>query len=133
MSARNRRGLCAYCRQEKELTRDHVPPKILFSKPCPPDMLTVPSCDECNQSFKANDEYTRAAIALDIRAASHSDVIGSLATLMRSLRRPEARGFARYFASQMETIPVLGPNGVPIQKLTQDVKRVDATGERIVR
>jgi hypothetical protein len=107
--------------------------KDSFSKPCPPDMLTVPACNECNQSFKGNDEYTRAVLAFDVRAASHRDVIGSLTTLMRSFQRPEARRFAQYFSSQMEPIPVLGVNGMPIHKLTQDVRRIDATGERIVR
>jgi hypothetical protein len=96
-------------------------------------MLTVPACNECNQSFKANDEYTRAALAFEVRAASHRDVIGSLSPMTRSLQRPEARKFTEYLFSQMEPIPVLGVNGNPIQKLKQDVRRIDATGERIVR
>jgi hypothetical protein len=33
------RGECVYCGRERELTRDHVPPWCLFSKPRPNDLI----------------------------------------------------------------------------------------------
>jgi hypothetical protein len=133
MSARNRKGICAYCGRERKLTRDHVPPRVLFSKPFPHDMLTVPACDECNHSFKRDDEYTATVIGLDVRAAPHRDVIGKMSEMARSLQYPEARGLAKYLASHTEPSPILGVNGAHIGKLTQDLRRINATGERIIR
>jgi hypothetical protein len=110
-----------------------VPPRILFSKPCPQNMLTVPACADCNELFKMDDEYTRAVIALDVRAATHKDVIGSLATLMRSLHDPRAVGFAKYLNREMSPTPILAANGARITKLALDLRRVNATGEHMVR
>lgn len=47
---------CIYCGQFAD-TKDHVPLKCLFEKPYPPNLLTVPSCQLCNQSFSKDEEY----------------------------------------------------------------------------
>ena len=133
MIGRNRKGICAYCGQERKLTKDHVPPRIFFSKSCPSAMLTVPACEECNQSFKKDDEYTGLVLALDIRAATHRDVIGNLSDMMRTLQYPQGRGFAKYLGRQTTLSPILGTNGVQVRKLTRDLNRLAATGERLVR
>ena len=66
--AKTRRGICAYCGKEKNLTRDHVPPKVLLAEPYPANLLTVPACHECNRRFQRDDDYTRSMLALDLRA-----------------------------------------------------------------
>jgi len=132
VSARNRKRACAYCGEEKKLTRDHVPPRVFFSKPCPDRMLVVPACFGCNQGYKADDEYTRIALALDVRAASHRDVIGSLSALLRSLQYPEGRKFSQYLGRQMSPAAIFGGSGAPIGRMTQDRRRLNATGEHIV-
>src|SRR5438128_12075787 len=58
MSMRNKRGICVYCGREKKLTMDHVPPKLLFASPYPPNLPTVPYCRDCNASFQKDDDYT---------------------------------------------------------------------------
>jgi hypothetical protein len=133
MSPRNRKGTCAYCGKQRTLTRDHVPPRILFSKPCPSAMLTVPACEECNKSFKNDDEYTAMVLALDIRAATHRDVIGNLSAMMRRLQYPKGRGFTEYLGAQTRLSPILGTNGLPVRRLTRDPNRLAATGKRLVR
>ncbi len=50
------RKRCAYCGAKKAPTRDHVPPKCLFLRPLPGNMITVPSCKKCQGSSK-DDEY----------------------------------------------------------------------------
>ena len=40
---------------KKNLTTEHVPPKSLFPKPRPSNLITVPSCESCNVRF-AQDE-----------------------------------------------------------------------------
>ena len=55
---------CALCGLEKDdLTREHVPPKSVFPSPRPENTITVPSCHDCNSSFKLDDEYFRLLIA----------------------------------------------------------------------
>ena len=48
---------CAYCNSENANTADHVPPKGLFPKPRPSDLITVPSCLSCNGEASSDEEY----------------------------------------------------------------------------
>lgn len=123
MSARNRKGICAYCGQEKKLTTDHVPPKLLFAKPCPANMLTVPACSDCNKGFKNDDEYSRTVLALDLRSATHRDVIGSLPAVLRSLQYPDARGFAQYLGRQAKSSGLVSKSGATVRFWSCYVKR----------
>lgn len=56
------RNKCAYCSQEAT-TKDHVVPRCLLEKPFPPNLMTVPSCQECNAGFKNDEEYFLAVMA----------------------------------------------------------------------
>ncbi len=47
---------CCYCGKNSE-SRDHIPSKNLLEKPFPDNLLTVPSCIKCNQSFSLDEEY----------------------------------------------------------------------------
>ena len=57
---KKKKGLCVYCREVKEITKDHVPPKGFFPQPRPLDMITVPSCVECNEGTQEDEDYFRA-------------------------------------------------------------------------
>jgi len=134
MSAKNRHRVCAYCRQLKKATVDHVPPKLLLEQPFPPNLLTVPACRDCNEGFKADDEYARTVIGLDVRASKNTAAQSNLPAIIRSLQRPDARGFAEYIASQSTPSAILGPDGNPLgQTIDVDRKRVDASGAHLVR
>lgn len=54
--------ICIYCQAREGGTRDHVPPKQLLRKPYPTNLLTVPSCNECNSSFSLDEEYFRLMV-----------------------------------------------------------------------
>lgn len=134
MSAKNKHRTCAYCRKFKKSTVDHVPPKLLLEQPFPPNLLTVPCCSDCNQGFKLDDEYTRTVIGLDVRASKNAAAQFNLPAIIRSLQRPDAKGFADYIASQTSASAVLGPDGNPLgQMIEPDRKRVDNSGARIIR
>src|SRR5690349_7367788 len=49
-------NISAYC-AGPPTTRDHVPSKVLLSKPYPPNLREVGCCYDCNQSFSADEEY----------------------------------------------------------------------------
>src|SRR2546427_8377223 len=91
---------CIYCGTDKDLTVDHVPPKLLLMRPYPPNLITVPACETCNKSFQKDDEYTRTMLAVDVRASKNTAAQSNLPAVLRSLQRPNARGFAEYLAKQ---------------------------------
>ena len=49
-------GRCVYCGGEPS-TRDHVPSKVLFDEPFPPNLPVVQACKTCNNSFSADEQY----------------------------------------------------------------------------
>ena len=63
--SRSKEGSCIYCGIVGAMTDDHVPPKCLFTKPRL-GLITVPSCEQCNGSFKLDDEYFRLAITTGV-------------------------------------------------------------------
>jgi hypothetical protein len=134
VSLKNKPGFCTYCEKQKKLTVDHVPPKVLLVKPYPANLLTVPACRDCNESFMKDDEYTRTVIALDVRAAKNSVAKEKLPAVIRSLQRTDAKGFADYLARQSRFSTILGPDGAPMgQTIEVDRGRVNKTGARIMR
>ena len=44
-------------------TKDHIPPRCIFPDPKPTDLITVPSCQECNSASQLDDEYFRWFVA----------------------------------------------------------------------
>lgn len=79
---------CIYCQSQKGTTRDHVPPKELLRKPYPRNLLTVPSCAECNETYSIDEEYFRLTIVglLCHRSEAESLFDGPLSRSMN--RRP---------------------------------------------
>lgn len=52
--------VCYNCgKSAKKLSRDHIPPKCFFRPPLPTDLITVPCCKKCNESFSLDDEAFR--------------------------------------------------------------------------
>ena len=60
---------CYLCRSTTNLTKDHVPPKNLFPKPRPKNLITVPCCRTCNESFSKADERFRAFVATPVNSS----------------------------------------------------------------
>jgi hypothetical protein len=50
---------CYLCGEAKSITNDHVPPKGFFPEPRPSNLITVPCCTRCNNSFSKDDEAVR--------------------------------------------------------------------------
>lgn len=51
--------ICVLCGKRPATTKDHVPPKTIFLKPRPNDMIKVPSCFSCNNDgSKADEEFS---------------------------------------------------------------------------
>jgi hypothetical protein len=64
--------ICAYCGQNTATTKDHVFPLCLFTQPLPANMITVPACDQCNNSKSGDDHYVRDMLVTDYRTFHNS-------------------------------------------------------------
>ena len=62
------KGQCYLC-PNPATTDDHIPPKGIFKKPRPDNLIKVPACEKCNNNTKLDDEYFRLVVA----AASNDD------------------------------------------------------------
>lgn len=87
---------CIYCGTDRDITVDHVPPKLLLAQPYPANLITVPACFQCNQSFQKDDEYLRTMLCIDVRAQGNTVAQSNLPAVLRSLQRANARAFAEY-------------------------------------
>ena len=129
-----KRERCIYCGADEDLTVDHVPPKLLLMRPYPPNLITVPACRTCNQSFQKNDEYLRATLSPDLRVTRNLAAQSNLDAVWRSLRKPEARDFAEYLGSKASLTTILNQFGTPMgQVMELDYPRLECAGLRLVR
>jgi hypothetical protein len=76
----------------------------------------------------------RTMLAVDVRASKNSAAQSNLPAVLRSLRRPDARGFAEYLAKQANSGAILGQDGSPMGQVFElDKARFNKTGERFIR
>jgi hypothetical protein len=128
-------GSCAYCGKNGPLTRDHIPPKSLFAKPLPPDLITVGCCFECNNDPSKDDEYFRLALSIryDVDRSQAKDAAESA---LRSLRRKEQQGFTRSFLSSTREVDIYTKDGQYLGtggEYDVDLERLNLVATRIIR
>lgn len=127
---------CIYCGAKDDLTRDHVPPKNLFIKPYPPNLLTVPACKDCNESYTLDDEYFRIAVSAEANRNKHpmgskiwwDKVFGS--TLVRSpkLKSVLAENISRvkrkiYNDRLLKNIPILNMDANRVNNILKKITK----------
>lgn len=115
---------------------DHIPPKSLFPRPLPNDLITVPACAKCNGEASKDDEYFRLALQVREGIAEHPDVMKSRPTLIRSLEKPEAKGMRNSFLGSVVLAERITPGGIfvgNVLALKTRMDRVDGVVARIVR
>lgn len=127
---------CVYCGSKEELTRDHVPPKGLFPKLRPVDLLSVTACSTCNSGFQKDDEYFATVVALRDDTPRSAQGARLVEKVRRSLNRPEATAFASSlrgnFLRAGDVVPDAGHH--PEQRvLKADSDRLRRVAERTVR
>jgi len=89
------RNICAFCGSSDDLRDDHVPPKNLFPKPRPNDLITVPAYANCHSSTSKDDEYFRIKICFRNDAGNHPGARANWGSILRSLNREQAKGFRK--------------------------------------
>lgn len=133
---RKQRNSCAYCGASHSLTVDHIPPRTLFPKPRPSNLITVPCCKSCNEGASKDDEYFRLVLSMRYDTGDHPAVRGILPSVYRSLENPNKRGLQVALAKSFCRIPVLSPER-RIRGLAAgydvDLRRLGRVAERITR
>ena len=108
--------VCVYCGLEepddRDRTRDHVPPRNLFPEPRPSDLITVPCCRNCNNSASKDDEYFRSLLVREKRVDEHSQVHKVKQSFIRSLDQSKAPGFSRSILNNVIPVETYTPAGI---------------------
>ncbi len=128
--------LCVYCQQRRATEPDHVPPRALFPRPWPKDLIEVPSCSECNRGFSKDDEWFRAMLIMRRDVAEQAASQPLLDALFRAVARPQAKGLAELISRSMHDLPVVTRAGLLLghtPAYTVDTQRFRRYLARIVR
>jgi hypothetical protein len=126
---------CIYCGQDEGTTRDHIPPKCLFPKPCPNiALITVPCCEPCRRRDEINDALVRDLLISTREAEPHQAVQSQLASARnRSFKRPsQLRAVLRH----MTQADVHSPGGIYLRSapaFNLDSLVMDSFFERVAR
>jgi hypothetical protein len=124
---------CVYCGAAEGTTRDHVPPKNLFPKPRPVDLVTVPCCRKCQRGQSLDDEYFARMVAMRHDVGDHPSAAQLLDAVHRSFTKPDKRAFSRALLRSAKISEVYSPSGlylgraptydVDLERLCRVVKR----------
>jgi hypothetical protein len=127
---------CAFCGADGVLTRDHIPPKGIFAKPRPDNLITVQACTKCHsQQTSRDDEYFRNALIVREELSQHPEVLKVQPTVMRSLSSPHKAGMLAEFLKNIRLIERVTPGGIFIRKqlaLQTDMVRIRRVVQRIL-
>ena len=129
------RNECVYCGSQRQLTRDHIPPKNLFPKPLPSNLVTLPCCRGCNAGASKDDEYFRFLVTRD-DAGDHPEARKILPAFFKSLQRRQAKGLTNLMKENLFDIDVYTPGGIYVERrlgYNADVRRFDNVASRIVK
>jgi len=129
MTKRRRRSqLCIYCGIRPGTTLDHVPPKGIFPRPRPNDLVTVPCCQSCRRAQSADDEYFRNMVTLRLDVAALPAVRDVLDAVHRALSRPEQRRLTTGLVRSLRDVELRTVAGLYLGRAktyTADIKRLD--------
>ncbi len=129
-------GTCTYCGERKPVTADHVPPKNLFDRPFPPNLLTVPACLDCNGGFTKDDEYFRIALTVTDKAKGQRAREAVLPTVMRGINSMKADRFRAALLSGIQIAPRFSLSGLFLgnqHAIAFERARIERIARRIVQ
>jgi hypothetical protein len=131
-----RTGECVYCGRQKPLTEDHIPPKALWVKPRPEDLIVVPSCSACNVGSSKDDEYFKTMLVLKERSGDHPEAMALRASVFRGLAMPAKTGFRRRLLRAMRWVALRSRAGLHLgdaPAFDVDLARLDRVVARVIR
>lgn len=116
---------CVLCGKNIATTDEHVPPRNLFKKPRPYNLITVPACKNCNSGSSKDDEYFLHLVATTISPDEHPDLEYLLNNkVIKSLKRKQAMGLRKEFYNSLNQVHVTTEKGIYLGK--QTVRYIEA-------
>ena len=79
--------LCYLCNKKMGVTKDHIPPKNLFIKPLPSNLITVDACEECHKKYTLDDEAFRIFASSVIGRSKEGNLIWQNKVIGSSFQR----------------------------------------------
>lgn len=135
-SLNSKQNECVYCgRVFANLTKDHIPPKLLFAKPRPSNLITVPSCQECNSAFQKDDEYFQVIAHTRWDTGSHPE-LSNKDRLISSLNRRERTKFKKSIVGDMFMANLFTPSGLYVgtkPAMNIDPVRLNRVASRVIQ
>jgi len=127
--------LCVYCGEFQGTTRDHIPPKCFFEKPCPSiKRITVPCCERCRVGSASGDAVARNLIISTAEAEPHRVIESQLAPARnRAFKR---HGQLPAVVKHMVPADAYSPGGIYLRSapaFNLNTPVIDAFIHRIVR
>ena len=128
-------GACVYCGKNLPLTKDHIPPKNLYAKPRPSNLITVPCCKKCNTQASKDDEYFRLNIIMRDKSEGVSEAESLQDTVFRGLNRKEAGGLKKDLINRIDIKSSFTPLGIftGLRNVYDvDLSRLDRVAKRTI-
>ncbi|SCY44441.1 HNH endonuclease [Desulfoluna spongiiphila] len=134
----NKQVQCIYCGNyfdQSEITKDHIPPKNIFRKPRPNNLITVPCCSGCHSKTTQDDEYFRLNVVMKDENPSKPEVTPLYEAILRGLKRGKSKGFKKDWLNRQFLTETYSPTGIFSgykHKYNVDLSRLDKVVERTV-
>lgn len=128
------RKKCIYCGARPAETKDHIPPKNLFSKPKPNNLITVPCCNDCNKSFKKDEDLFCSWVLFGDSGVTQEGKRIWGQKLRRTFKKDA--GLAGQIVKSFCQVDVFAPEGIYIGRrlgVGIDPRRRDNVVKKIVR
>lgn len=119
---------CVYCADGTGATADHVPPRSFFGKSPPPNLITVPCCEDCRIRDQKDDQFIRNLFVSVNFVESHPAVANELAG-RRDKSMYETKGMGARMLAKLIRVPVRDANG----KVVRYAPGFDFNDPRIAR
>jgi hypothetical protein len=127
-----RKQPCIYCGKRNGDTDDHVPPRSIFPRPRPGNLVTVPACRECNEGFSDSDDLFALFVCLQAGMEGPRQ-LALHAKVKRGVQKNQR--FQRLIRAASPDIPLLGRDGSIaelVRLIPWDSRFVKSSIERIV-
>lgn len=134
MKSKKDLGVCVICGKNPAVTKDHIPPKGIFIKPRPNNLIRVPACTSCNNASSGLDERFRAYLGLHVSRSK--DMFALLFSNEASKTLDHNLKLYREILTKMEPVYLTTPAGIIYDKgcrVPWDSEAHDAIVERTVR
>lgn len=125
---------CCYCGINLATTKDHIPPRGIFNKPRPHNLITVPSCSKCNNGASGLDELFKIYLGMHVAKFSNEGEQlfkkGVLPTINHT------KSFKNKILSSVKPIYIVDQNGNVVDinySVLWNSEAHDAVIERITR